>query len=217
MHSKIDYSHLENSVRQGTAMRRPGRETATRLLQAAHELLEEENIENFSMRNVAKRADVSLANLMYYYPSRGDFVNALSNYVDSIYRTACEQRLHGITASPEERLKEVLRFCIFEEKRVEARRFFIQFWSLVGAIDDFKGNYLEQTFHAQTALLSDHIAALHPNVSLDEINRRATMISVMVQGLIVIKGPFIPGDKERERFLDSAFALALNIANDAAA
>ena len=98
-------------------------------------------------------------------------------------------------------------------ERVEARRFFVQFWSLVGAIDDFQGKYLEQTFHAQTAMLSDHIAALHPDIPVDEINRRATMISVMVQGLIVIKGPFTPGDKESERFLDSAFALALNVAN----
>jgi AcrR family transcriptional regulator len=75
-------------VRQGTATRRAGKETAARLVAAAHDQLEAETLERFSMRNVAERAGVSLANLQYYFPRREDLLRALYQDLGTRYRAA---------------------------------------------------------------------------------------------------------------------------------
>ena len=83
MTNSNDHANLQKSVRRGTATRQPGKETAARLVEAAYELLESQNLERFSMRSVAQRADVSLANLQYYFPTRSALDQALYFYIEA--------------------------------------------------------------------------------------------------------------------------------------
>ena len=61
---------------RGTASRRANNETAGRIVLAARELLMDEGYAQFSMRNVAARAGVHLANVQYYFKTREDLVVA---------------------------------------------------------------------------------------------------------------------------------------------
>ena len=55
-----------------------GNDTAARIVLAARELLMNEGYAQFSMRNVAARAGLHLANVQYYYKTREDLVRALA-------------------------------------------------------------------------------------------------------------------------------------------
>ena len=125
-----------SGVRQGTATRRAGRETAARLVAAAHEQLEVETLERFSMRNVAERAGVSLANLQYYFPRREDLLRALYQDLDTRYRAAYEEVLAQAPDDPVERFQAVLEYNMKDISKRSTRQFFMQLWALLGSIDN---------------------------------------------------------------------------------
>ena len=113
------------AVRTGTATRSAGKRTAAKLLVAAHEQLEQEALEKFSMRNVAERAGVSLANLQYYFPRREDLAQALYQDLDLKYRVAYAQCLAGAPDDPVERFKVVLRYNMQDITQRRTRQFCI--------------------------------------------------------------------------------------------
>ncbi len=210
------HANLQKSVRRGTATRQPGKETAARLVEAAYELLESENLERFSMRRVAQHADVSLANLQYYFPTKPDLAKALYFYIEARYQTAYEKCTAAAPSSPVERLKAVLRFNMQDITKRPTRRFFIQFWALLGSMDNFSGKYLGELYAINIDQLSEHIQPLQPDVAPAEIARRATLIAAMTEGLTVVMGRVKKGDPESEDLLESAFELMIKIATGAA-
>ena len=198
-------------TRRGTAKRRAGRETAARLVQAAHDLLESENLDRFSMRAVADRADVSLANLQYYFPAREDLAQAMSLDLDARYRAAYAERLANAGEDPRERFQAVIQYNMEDVVKRSTRRFFIQLWALMGSLDDFEGDYLRQVYEVDITQLSEHIAALYPEVPKQEIHRRATLTAAMIEGLLVVINT-VRAPSEHEAVLDSARTLAESIA-----
>lgn len=195
-------------VRTGTAKRRAGRETAARLVQAAHQLLESESLDRFSMRNVAERAGVSLANLQYYFPRREDLALAMALELDTRYRSAYQVFLGEAGDGPLERFRAILRYQLQDLLDPGTRQFFIQFWALLGSLDNFEGRYLGQTYDIDLAHLVENIAALQPDTDTGEVKKRAALIAAMVEGLLVVIHTLPEGDGSREALLESAFELA---------
>lgn len=58
------------TMKRGTASR-------ARILDTAREILAAEGLEGFVMREIAKRADMRLGNLQYYFPTRDDLLEAV--------------------------------------------------------------------------------------------------------------------------------------------
>ncbi len=187
---KLPSPAAKGGVRHGTATRKAGRETAARLVAAARELLETENYERFSMRNVAQRAGVSLANLQYYFPRREDLAKALFNDIADHYKAAYEECLARAPEDPVERFRLVLRWNMEDIGKKSTRQFFIQFWALLGSMDDFKGRYLRELYCVDIGQLGEHIGAIHPGMDAREIRQRATLIAAMIEGLMVVTGDF---------------------------
>lgn len=214
MAKAADHPTLQKSVRRGTAQRRHGKETAARLVEATYGLLESENLDRFTMRNVAKRAGVSLANLQYYFPTRSDLAKALFFYIGDHYQEAYEECTANAPASPLERLKAVLNFNMQDITTRSTRRFFLNFWALLGSMDNFSGRYLGELYAIDIEQLSEHIRPLQPEAPPKEIARRATLIAAMTEGLTVILGNVKAGDPEYESLRESAVDLMVAIASD---
>lgn len=206
------HSNLHKSVRRGTAQRRPGKETAARIVEAAHALLESDNLDRFSMRNVAQRAGVSLANLQYYFPTRSDLAKALFFYIGEHYQAAYRECTSAAPESPRERLKAVLRFNMQDISTRPTRRFFIQFWALLGSMDDFSGKYLGELYAIDIEQLSEHIRPLQPLATAAEIERRATLIAAMTEGLTVVLGQATAEDPGYEALVEAAIEVMIRIA-----
>jgi len=187
---KLPSPAAKGGVRRGTATRKAGRETAARLVAAARELLETENYERFSMRSVAERAGVSLANLQYYFPRREDLAKALFNDIADRYTAAYEECLARAPEDPVERFRLVLRWNMEDIGKKSTRQFFIQFWALLGSLDDFKGRYLRELYAVDIGQLGEHIGAIHAGMDEREIRQRATLIAAMIEGLMVVTGDF---------------------------
>ena len=187
MDRRVTTEHEQPGVRQGTATRRGGRRTAARLLQAAQEMLGQDNFERFSLRAVADRAGVSLANLQYYYPKREDLARALCSEVGERYRNSYVDCLACAPEDPLQRLVAVLRFNLVDIRQRATRRFFIQLWALLGSIDDFEGAYLRELYRIDVDQLTEHLAPVAGTDSLPEQRRRATLIAALIEGLMLVQ------------------------------
>jgi len=199
-------------VRRGTATRRAGQVTAARIVEAAQVLLETDAYERFSMRSVAERAGVSLANLQYYFPKREDLAKALNLEVGKRYQAAYEDCLKDAPGDPVERFKVVLRYNMQDISKRPTRQFFIQLWALLGSLDDFRGQYLQQLYAIDIYQLQEPIKAIHPRMGDVELERRATLIAAMIEGLMVVSGDLQQQAANREALFEAAFETALAIA-----
>lgn len=213
---KRDASRTSNQktkgVRQGTATRRAGKATAARIVVAAREVLEQEDVARFTMRNIAERADISLANLQYYYKTRGDLIEALFIELEKTYQQAYEDHLSIVGTSPTERFKAVLNFNFNEITSSKTRRFFVQLWAVIGSLDDFSGAKFGQLYAIDIAQLSFPISALVPDESQEEITRRATLLAAVIEGLMIVGGEQDMNSPSTRSLLKSAEALAFRIA-----
>ncbi len=54
-----------------------GEASRTRILETARDTLATQGLEGFVMREIAKRTDMQLGNLQYYFPTRGDLLEAV--------------------------------------------------------------------------------------------------------------------------------------------
>ena len=68
-----------------TAMTR-GEASRFRILETARDVLATEGLDRFTLRDIAKRADMRLGNLQYYFPTRDDLLEAViqSEFEDNL-------------------------------------------------------------------------------------------------------------------------------------
>jgi AcrR family transcriptional regulator len=175
-------------------------------------LLETENYERFSMRNVAERAGVSLANLQYYFPNREALARALLTDVAARYRAAYEACLANASEDPVERFQIVLRWNMEDIGQRSTRQFFIQLWALLGSLDNFGGGYLRDVYDLDVEQLAEHITAMQPHLSQGEITKRATLIAAMIEGLMVVTGDFGDARTKTSPLHAAALQTAMDIA-----
>lgn len=207
-----DHSGSLPNVRTGTAMRRSGKATARRILAAAREVLRREGYAQFSMRTVAEGAGVHLANLQYYFPRRDDLVRAILAETGEMYQRAYDDLLKDTPAEPIERFKVVLRYQIEDIFLAETRQFFVQLWALLSTIDDTPGELLGELYAIDIAQLGECISALEPALEKHEVEKRATLLAAMVEGLMIVRGPVTNKDRIGKSLSEAAIRLGVNIA-----
>ncbi len=210
--SKSGMKPVRAAIRPGTATRRAGRETASRIVRAAQKLLCQTEYSAFTMRAVAVHAGVSLANLQYYFPNRTDLVQAVFEDIGKRYAVSYEAMVAGRSLEPREHFGAVLRWNLEDILRRETRQLFIRLWELVGSIDKFSGRLLGAMYLIDIEQLAECIRAMHPDEKAGELRLRATLVAAMIEGLMVVQGD--PSDNKAgarrlmQRALKQGFAIA---------
>jgi AcrR family transcriptional regulator len=200
------------SVREGTATRRAGKETARRILAAARSLLTSEGYAQFSMRNVAEAASLRLANLQYYFPRRDDLVRAILADTGDMYAEAYERVLDGASDDPTERFKIVLDYQLKDIFVPETRRYFIQLWALLNSIDDASGTLIGELYAYDIGPLGECIQAMYPKLDKREVAERARLLAATIEGLMIVRGEISMEKKQGQALFEKAYRLGLAIA-----
>jgi AcrR family transcriptional regulator len=192
--------------------RRPGNDTAARIVLAARELLMTEGYAQFSMRNVAARAGLHLANVQYYYKTREDLVKALLDDTGERYLSSYEALRSNAPADREARFKAVVEFNLKDIATTETRRFFIQLWALLTEIDGRAGHLMQDLYAIDIQQLSDCIADLVPDTDAAEVRRRASILAAMIEGMVVVRGAHSRNPAELRKLMARAQGMAMQIA-----
>ncbi len=198
--------------RRGTAVRRTGTDTAARIVLAARELLMNEGYAQFSMRNVAARAGVHLANVQYYFKTREDLVRALLEETGARYRASYDELNARAPADRAARFEAVIDFNLKDIATWETRRYFIQLWALLTTLDGNSGSLMNDLYAIDIQQLSECIADLVPDVATEEIRRRASLLAALIEGMVVVRGAHSRSASELKRLMARARAVAVQIA-----
>ena len=198
--------------RAGPAGRQKGHDTAAKIVLAARELLMEEGSAHFSMRNVAARAGVHLANVQYYFKTREDLVRALLQETGARYRASYDDLIASAPADRVGRFEAVVDFNLRDIATSETRRYFIQLWALLTTLDGDSGNLMSDLYAIDIQQLSDCIADLVPDTDPAEVRRRASVLAALIEGLIVVRGAHSRNAAELKRLMARVRAAAMQIA-----
>lgn len=212
MDTESNHIDLKEGVKKGTAKRRAGKETSVKIINAARELLTQENYSKFSMRNIAKLAGVNLRNLQYYYPSPEDLANALFLDLLSTVRANHEACIAKAGPTEVERFEAILRFELQDIMCREARQFFLQLWVLIGSMDNYEGTMLGKIFSLRIALFTEHIKELDPTASEEEIRYRTTLLESVFEGLMIVLASHRQDAPETKKFIEYAYNQCMSIA-----
>lgn len=199
-------------VRAGTSTRPSGKAASERILNSAHALLADGQSAQFSMRNVAQRAGVHLANVQYYFPTREDLVHALLEDIGRRYSQAYQQCLAAAKPDRIARFKAVLDFNLQDISRESTRRYFIQLWALLGSLEGNSGRGVNELYAIDIALLSERVAELDVRASAVEVRKRATLLAAMIEGLMIVQGAHGAAGRGRSGLMNQARSLGLSIA-----
>jgi len=201
------------TTRSGTAKHHGGKATAAKIVAAAREVLQNKGYAHFSMRKIATTAGLHLANVQYYYPTKDDLVRALFLDTANRYRDLYEERMKDAGSDPILRFERLIYANFDDILNKKTRQYFIQFWALLDELDNHSGRLLGELYALDIGILGDVIQSMHPDVDKDEIERRATLLAAMIEGLMVVRGAGTRRSVKVNQLLDRAYKTTLAIAN----
>lgn len=172
--------------RAGTAVRAKGQKRVEDILKAAKTLLIEQGYEQFSLRNIAGMAGIHLSNLQYYFPGKDELIHALMKSVAAEYKKNYEEMFSNLPDEPILRFESVVKFHISDIKNARTRRFFIQFWALLEASDVHTGVLLDELYSYNINDWTGLIRQINPELSAGQTQQRATMISALIEGMMLM-------------------------------
>jgi AcrR family transcriptional regulator len=203
---------MQVKTKRAGPARRAGNDTAARIVLAARELLMTGGYAQFSMRNVAARAGLHLANVQYYYKTREDLVEALLEDTGERYRSSYEELRAKAPADREARFKAIVEFNLKDIATAATRRYFIQLWALLTEIDGRAGSLMNDLYAIDIQQLSDCIADLVPDTDAAEVRRRASVLAAMIEGMVVVRGAHSRNPAELKKLMARAQGMAMQIA-----
>lgn len=203
---------LEEQIQTGKRLSRAGRATILRILDAACEILRTEGYEQFSMQGIARRLDIRLSNVQYYFKSRQELIKAVMNYVQQSYCRRYRELLEQAEDSAESRFRALLEFNFEDIGDNDTRHFFIQIWPLLSTADNYTGELMQQLYETQLQYLSDHIQEMVPAVSAEEARIRAEIIAAMFEGFMVTAPASVDTAAHRQKLKDGVIRTAFTIA-----
>lgn len=158
-----------------------GQETVAAILTAARDVLVEEGYPSLTMRNVAKRAGMTVGNLSYYYAKRDDLLHDLLEAVIQGYVEDFDRIAEDVGRSPEERLEEMIRFVVGDLATKETTGFFPALWGLA-AHDPVAEREMTFVYDVERNAFARVIAEIRPDLTKRDRDVLALFISASIEG-----------------------------------
>jgi AcrR family transcriptional regulator len=165
-----------------------GRERVAIILEEAKNIVVEEGFSGLSFRSIAKRADMTVGNVSYYFASKDQLMEQLAEYIFDRWE---KRFLKSIPVAASDKMGIFLyaiRYMIEENKRPRSRALLLEMWAMAnqsGAIakmmDIFYGRMRRQ--------IEAFILDINPALSKEACRLRAALIAAQIEGIMVIAGP----------------------------
>lgn len=190
------------SSNQRGRLRPQGLRTRNAIVGVARTLLLECGSLEFTLREIALRAGISISNLQYYFPTRLAVLRAVLEPVIDAYMRELRHAVDEGTA-PRDKLTVLMARALQDAKNVESSALWCHFVSLV-AIDRDTAQLLDEWCATLSREIAVLVRAVNPAFTQAEGREIATLLIAMVDGLIVRTGT---GMRKREdpNALDAMF------------
>ncbi len=174
-------SKTANNGAAHDSLRAQGLRTRNAIIEVARALLLEAGSLEFSLREVAARAGISISNVQYYFPTRLAVLRAvvepvIEGYLGELQR-ACDSK-----ESPRVTLNALAKRALGEARSAEASALWWHFASFA-TIDAECSRLLDEWYETLTRGIAQIIRAAYPAFSEAESLHRATLLIAMSDGI----------------------------------
>ncbi len=142
----------------------------------------------FSIRGVAKEAELSMGAVQHFYPTRDQLLAAVLEYVVNDYEAEWERVSRDFPFNGEERLLQALEYLAGDISQAETRKFFFALWAL-SCHNSFAAALQEEMYAHHVRNLAAFVGAARPGFSERECLDAAVQIAALTDGLMLFTAP----------------------------
>jgi AcrR family transcriptional regulator len=181
-------------------LRAQGQRTRNLIVKAARKLLLEGGSLEFTLREVALRAEISISNLQYYFPTRLSVLRAVVEPVVEAYLADLRDAIRKGDV-PRETLTGLVARAIIDAKDVESSALWCHFASLA-AVDPECSRLLDEWYETLTNEIGSLFHKINPAFKMSDCLQKATLLIAMADGIAFQAGA---GRRQRDylRHLDA--------------
>lgn len=178
-------TQIEHAVRATTTK---GNDRVATILVAAKDVLVTQGFANLSYRNIAKGAGIAVGNVNYYYPSKDALMVDLAHHIFDQWDHRFRKRMPAKLKDDREIFRFSVEFMISENKRDRTVNLLMEMWAMANhspSVSKMLGAFYEK----MRTWISEMIERVRPDLSRDNRDLRAALITAQIEGLMILIGP----------------------------
>lgn len=187
-----------------------GRAKVQEILDVARRLFIAGGYAEMTMRQVAEQAGISLSNVQHYFPTRESLLQTLLESVMEGYDPTYEE-IDALAIPPREKLETAVRYLLADAKKVESEKLFVEIWSLATR-DPIGREIFDKMYSHHRANLARLVAAANPAIDERQIQHRAALIAMQIEGLMLLISDNKPRPPELGGIEETCVKALMNIA-----
>ena len=154
-------------TRKGSGMYQTGRDRVIQILDTALEILIEDGYQALTLREVARRCNIQIGAVSYYYKSRSDLMLDVINHVLVPYADNINSILHEPDLTAEKKLERFIRMLLDDIQTKKTTRLFPHLWVLANH-DPLITKVVDSIYILERRTLTQLFAEINPLLSAQE-------------------------------------------------
>jgi len=175
-----DLPQPDLASRPGTYAR--GTETVDAILKAALRVLINEGAAAFTIRRIAAECGMKVGNVSYHFPRKELLIKVLLDDLLDSYNKLLDNRVRQPELPAAERLRVLIVLYLDDIAGVRTTRLFTELWALANH-NPFVADRVRAFYQRVHDFIGEHVAALNPALSADEVQVVALYISAAMEGM----------------------------------
>jgi AcrR family transcriptional regulator len=168
-----------------------GARTRTHILAAARDILIEEGFAAISIRRVARRAALAPGNVSFHFPVLDQLLMGLVDHIVGDYINRLGGGPSGNPATALRELESVVAALVDDLKTPQTAALFLEIWS-IARHSETASSMMTSLYDQERLFLEQYIQAVSPAMPPDVRARRATLIAMQIEGMLLVLAPGRP-------------------------
>jgi AcrR family transcriptional regulator len=174
-------------TRAGSGIYQTGRERVVQILEAALDVIVESGYQALTLREVARRCNIQIGAVSYYYKSRSDLLQDVLNLVLVPYADNIEAIIKEPGLTAEQKLERLIRLLLEDIRTKRTTRLFPHLWALANH-DPFVAKAVDSIYILERRTLVRLFAEINPSLSDQERETLAVYVSASIAGSTMFIG-----------------------------
>ena len=175
------------TLRLKTGNYQKGLETASKILDAAEQILIESGYKSLSFRRVAREAGITAGNLQYYFPTKDDLIKALLDKIIQVYLDDLEVLRHRAGNDPHEQLAAVLTHVITDLNEKKTTHFFPEVWALANH-ENQVSEMVDDMYAKYRSIVQEIVQEMNPELSKSQARKITLFMTASIEGHTIFIG-----------------------------
>lgn len=168
----------------------------------------------FTMRNIANNAGVHGSNLYYYFPGKLALIQGLVSQVLDSHAKQLDEISALQDLSKGGRFLNLIDVMISEIKQPNQCRFYTQLWALLTSGSKISNTIMESFFNSYRERIYKLIQPICPDANPLDLNRRAAIISSIIEGARVTVSSEITKSTDLKDFDNGIRRMVIKVARN---